>query len=352
MSEVPRLPEQREVEDPVDAIGPIPAWLDADVNPHKWAISVLDNKRLEFDGKEVALYPRHLRALDCLFETPEPVSLYEIATRAYPVFRNYKWEWGRDVVMELSAALFPKPGMQLVHLATQFAGYKYCILDKRVRFRDMRQLTETQMAEAQFKESGAELDVLAEGGWSFLSEVSWTAVAPYSAPLSPVEVETVLGRSFLLGGPPDERVKSAVWRYYANGRTWKPTDKEQQQVQDTRHSETDVLFSGVTLGVISQRVRDREKQYPSEHWEDRALCGESEIDIDIFRQEDPSPSDIRLAKMVCRQCLVQEECLGAALKTDEHRGIWGGRTNKERVAIQSVRAASRQRRRAEPTTGV
>jgi WhiB family transcriptional regulator, redox-sensing transcriptional regulator len=36
------------------------------------------------------------------------------------------------------------------------------------------------------------------------------------------------------------------------------------------------------------------------------------------------------AKMICAQCIVQQECLEFALRVHEPHGIWGGLTEAER----------------------
>lgn len=41
----------------------------------------------------------------------------------------------------------------------------------------------------------------------------------------------------------------------------------------------------------------------------------------------------RLAKSICMQCEVREECLDYALRTNQDFGIWGGMTEKERKRL-------------------
>ncbi len=40
--------------------------------------------------------------------------------------------------------------------------------------------------------------------------------------------------------------------------------------------------------------------------------------------------EARVAKAICRQCPVQNECLSYALKNQEKDGVWGGATERDR----------------------
>ena len=67
-------------------------------------------------------------------------------------------------------------------------------------------------------------------------------------------------------------------------------------------------------------------------WEDEALCKNKHHDIWF----PPLPGErtqteatyYEVAKMVCEQCPVQEECLYRG--EDEEYGVWGGKTPRER----------------------
>lgn len=49
----------------------------------------------------------------------------------------------------------------------------------------------------------------------------------------------------------------------------------------------------------------------------------------------------RIAKSICKVCIVQAECLDFAITTGQTEGIWGGSTPKERRRIrrQQLRSA-------------
>ncbi len=65
-------------------------------------------------------------------------------------------------------------------------------------------------------------------------------------------------------------------------------------------------------------------------WRDSALC--AEVDPDAFFPE--KGGSTRLAKGICRKCLVKAECLRSALTNDERFGIWGGLSERERRRLR------------------
>lgn len=64
-------------------------------------------------------------------------------------------------------------------------------------------------------------------------------------------------------------------------------------------------------------------------WRSQALCFGR--DPTPFFSEDPV--ETTMAKLFCRACCVQNDCLEFALLNDEEHGVWGGRTRVERAAI-------------------
>lgn len=73
-------------------------------------------------------------------------------------------------------------------------------------------------------------------------------------------------------------------------------------------------------------MRFSESTIETVRWQDRALCAERAVPADAFFPETkPDP----VAKRLCGQCPVREECLAYAL---DHQavGIWGGTSTKER----------------------
>ncbi|MGH9166454.1 MAG: WhiB family transcriptional regulator [Acidimicrobiia bacterium] len=53
---------------------------------------------------------------------------------------------------------------------------------------------------------------------------------------------------------------------------------------------------------------------------------------------------IELAKAICRQCAVQDECLQYALETNQESGVWGGFAEDERRRLRKRWLAERRRR--------
>ncbi len=51
--------------------------------------------------------------------------------------------------------------------------------------------------------------------------------------------------------------------------------------------------------------------------------------------------DFRVAKKLCGECPVRQQCLEYALVANERHGIWGGMTLKERRAYASKRSGVR-----------
>ena len=66
-------------------------------------------------------------------------------------------------------------------------------------------------------------------------------------------------------------------------------------------------------------------------WMSRSAC--LHADPELFF---PAVSDGRAeeAKLVCRRCLVRDECLAYAVATRQKYGVWGGATEGERRAMR------------------
>ncbi len=81
---------------------------------------------------------------------------------------------------------------------------------------------------------------------------------------------------------------------------------------------------------------------------------ESRLDLPCTA-EDPelffagSPSDVELAKLVCRPCPVREQCLAAALDRREPHGVWGGQLLVAGEIVARKRPRGRPRKVVEVT---
>ncbi len=65
------------------------------------------------------------------------------------------------------------------------------------------------------------------------------------------------------------------------------------------------------------------------HWEDYANCLTEQPDT-FF------PTDgvgVEIAKRICQNCVVKEECLEFALSTRQDHGVWGGMSERGRRLI-------------------
>ncbi|MQY33565.1 Transcriptional regulator WhiB2 [Streptomyces sp. RB17] len=65
-------------------------------------------------------------------------------------------------------------------------------------------------------------------------------------------------------------------------------------------------------------------------WQAQALCAQTGPDF-FF----PEPgSSVREAKRICAMCELRPACLDYALANDERFGVWGGLSEKERLALR------------------
>lgn len=64
-------------------------------------------------------------------------------------------------------------------------------------------------------------------------------------------------------------------------------------------------------------------------WQGDALCAQT--DPEAFFPE--KGGSARVAKAVCAQCTVRQECLEYALSHDTQYGVWGGLSPKQRQRI-------------------
>ena len=69
---------------------------------------------------------------------------------------------------------------------------------------------------------------------------------------------------------------------------------------------------------------------PDLDWQQDALCAQTGADF-FF----PEPgSSVREAKRICAMCEMRPACLDYALENDERFGVWGGLSEKERLALR------------------
>lgn len=68
-------------------------------------------------------------------------------------------------------------------------------------------------------------------------------------------------------------------------------------------------------------------------WVSRAACRDEDPSL-FFPGQHASSLEMHRARLICERCDVQAECLGYALSNNEHFGIWGGKSERERKRIK------------------
>lgn len=74
-------------------------------------------------------------------------------------------------------------------------------------------------------------------------------------------------------------------------------------------------------------------------WVDKSAC--ADMNPDIFFPKKGDYRTLMLAKSICADCVVKEECLEYAIKT-RASGVYGGTSEKQRRQIIHERNSSRQ----------
>jgi len=78
-------------------------------------------------------------------------------------------------------------------------------------------------------------------------------------------------------------------------------------------------------------------------WEEKALCRYVNPDIFFPRTPENDPNSVaqyKIAREICEQCPIRDECLAHAIKHKIQHGMWGGRTPAQRGIRLWARAAS------------
>lgn len=75
-------------------------------------------------------------------------------------------------------------------------------------------------------------------------------------------------------------------------------------------------------------------------WDDEASC--RSVDPEVFFPARPS-DHATVAKMICRGCPVQAQCLEFALAARLDHGVWGGMTEIERRSLRRSRQRKARR---------
>ena len=73
---------------------------------------------------------------------------------------------------------------------------------------------------------------------------------------------------------------------------------------------------------------------PPEPWMERAVCRVERIDPAVFFPN--SADDVELAQRFCWRCPVRDDCLDYALRSGEHFGVWGGKSERARRRMRRL----------------
>lgn len=82
--------------------------------------------------------------------------------------------------------------------------------------------------------------------------------------------------------------------------------------------------------IIAEPVRERNADQP---WREQAEC--KGMDPNIFFPD--CGAGVQAALDICDRCLVREDCLDHSLEAIEDKGIWGGRSERERRVLRRQR---------------
>jgi WhiB family transcriptional regulator, redox-sensing transcriptional regulator len=81
-------------------------------------------------------------------------------------------------------------------------------------------------------------------------------------------------------------------------------------------------------------------------WMTEAACRSEDPELFFpISAGDASTDQIRQATSICHRCPVRAECLRYALINNVRHGIWGGRTEQERLAMTRARRSRKIRLR-------
>jgi WhiB family redox-sensing transcriptional regulator len=73
----------------------------------------------------------------------------------------------------------------------------------------------------------------------------------------------------------------------------------------------------------------------NDDWRVDSACRDTDPDLFFpVGTTGPAIEQIDSAKAVCRECLVQAECLEFALATNQDSGVWGGTSEEERRKLR------------------
>ena len=80
-------------------------------------------------------------------------------------------------------------------------------------------------------------------------------------------------------------------------------------------------------------------------WRELAACRDSDPSLFFpIGTTGPAVDQIEVARAICAQCSVREECLNYALETNQEAGVWGGYAEDDRRRLRKRWLAERRHR--------
>ncbi len=111
-------------------------------------------------------------------------------------------------------------------------------------------------------------------------------------------------------------------------------DVYRRQIEDTptdSRNIPDKLSQEYEIGTMMvQRARGLD-----DGWRSQAACSDENVDPDLFFSDvGGNDNSTKKAIKICESCPVQQECLNYALVNNENFGVWGGKTERQRMQLK------------------
>ncbi|HEX9594806.1 MAG TPA: WhiB family transcriptional regulator [Candidatus Saccharimonadales bacterium] len=89
--------------------------------------------------------------------------------------------------------------------------------------------------------------------------------------------------------------------------------------------------------------RNHELKVPimRQDWRLMAACRDMEVEV-FFPKKGASRQAFEVARTICKNCVVQVECLDYSIDAKEDGGVWGDYTVEQRKAVRSERSKTKE----------
>ena len=122
-----------------------------------------------------------------------------------------------------------------------------------------------------------------------------------------------------------------------NGLRFTPVDAPDPRASTIKQIEETKAMIARDIRTASVGKRALKNSLPTEEWMDKALC--TGIPPETFAPNDGA--GVEVARKICADCVVREECLEYALMNRIDHGVWGGESERERRRILKSRRTSK-----------